>query len=94
MISLPMIESILLKKYKNEEEIALALEYVEVNNKPYITCFSITDVTTKELNSYLKSSGVSNIVKINNVIKLKSIPALGTGKTDYKSLKDYLNAQI
>lgn len=91
MISLPMIESILLEKYGNEDEIALAIEAKEVNNKPIITCFSIKDLTIDEINAHLQKLGISNIVKINDIQIIKTIPTLGTGKTNYKALKNLLN---
>lgn len=92
MISLPMIESILIEKYKNEDEIVLAIESHEIDNKPIITCFSIKYLDINELNKHLQKSGVPNIVKITNVRIIKTIPTLGTGKTDYKALKNILNA--
>ena len=87
MISLPFIESILLEKYGNPELTTLAIEAQEENGSVTIVAFTILDVTTETLNTYIHDHGASNLVKIARVEKIDAIPVLGTGKTDYKELK-------
>ncbi len=87
MISLPFIETILLEKYGNTEVTSLAVEAREVDGTTIIVAFTTFDTTTAELNDYIHMHGASNIVKFSHVVKLESIPILGTGKTDYKQIK-------
>ena len=55
---------------------------------PRITLVSTVPINLAEANNYLKQSGFSNLVKINNIVEMAEIPLLGTGKTDYKSLAE------
>lgn len=87
MISLPFIEGILLEKYGNPEITTLAIEAKEENGIVTIVAFVTFDTELSELNDYIHSHGASNLVKISRVERIKEIPVLGTGKTDYKSLK-------
>lgn len=90
MISLPFIESILLQKYGSDTENTLAVEAKETNGEVKIVVFSTLDITKEEVWEYLRNSGVSTLVKINEVLKIDAIPVLGTGKTDYKVLKEMI----
>ena len=49
--------------------------------------FSIRPLDASDLNAYLRERGVSNLVKIKEVIVLDEIPLLGTGKTDFMKLR-------
>ncbi len=88
MISLPFLENLLQKKRWNSEETNLALEGKETENWIEITLFSVDlEVSLKEVNTYLKEKGVSNLIKINAIKKIGAIPLLWSGKIDYKVLK-------
>ena len=88
MVSLPFIEELLLEKRGKEETRNLAVEAEEQNGEVKIVVFTVeTPLSTKEINSYLKSQGVSNLIRIDEVKEIWAIPILGTGKTDYKVLK-------
>jgi acyl-CoA synthetase (AMP-forming)/AMP-acid ligase II len=90
MISLPAIENALLKKYGSEEQTVLAVEGTDTTQPPQIVLFSTTGMDLNAVNLYLKQSGFSNLIKINRIIHLDEIPLLGTGKTDYKVLKNMI----
>jgi len=90
MISLPAIENALLKKYGNEEQTVLAVEGTDSIQPPQIVLFSTVNVDLNEVNLYLKGSGFSNLIKVNRIINVDEIPLLGTGKTDYKVLKNMI----
>jgi len=87
MISLPAIEGALLKKYGNAETAALAVEGSDKTEPPQIVLFAIDNIDLNEANTYLKESGFASLTKIHRIIKVDSIPLLGTGKVDYKVLK-------
>ena len=86
MISLPAIESILLGKYGVDDKIILAIE----GKDNIIVLFSSIEIDLNEANSLIKSQGFSNLVKINRIVIVEEIPLLGTGKTDYKILKNMI----
>ena len=90
MISLPAIENALLKKYGNDEKVVLAIEGSDTIEPPQIVLFSVVKINIEEANVYLKESGFSNLVKTHRVIEIDEIPLLGTGKTDYKILKQMI----
>ncbi len=89
MISLPAIESSLITKYPpNEDGPVVAIHADEKpGERPVLYLFSSLELDKKEINEYLKSQGFSNISKIGQIVKLDNIPLLGTGKTDYQTLK-------
>ena len=90
MISLPAIESTLLEKYGNPELTTLAVEAVEKDGNVTIVVFTTFDVPLSELDDYIHTHGIANLVKIARVEKIEAIPVLGTGKTDYKQLKEMI----
>ncbi len=90
MISLPAIENALLKKFGNDEKVVLAVEGRDNVDPPQIVLFSTMKMNIDETNTYIKESGFSNLVKIHRVIEIEEIPLLGTGKTDYKVLKEMI----
>ncbi len=89
MISLPAIETALIEKYPaNEDGPIIAIHANEKpGERPILCLFASLNIDIKTVNEYLKSQGFSNLSKIGKVIKLDNIPLLGTGKTDYQTLK-------
>ena len=77
MISLPAIEEVLLRKYGEEKEVVLAVEAKEYGDGSVkFVLFSIHALDVQELNSYLHSQGIANLVKISESILLDEIPLL------------------
>jgi long-chain-fatty-acid--[acyl-carrier-protein] ligase len=88
MISLPAVEEIVLGKYGSEKEVVLAIEAKEYGDGSVkFVAFSTKALEVSKLNAYLRERGVSNLVKITEVVLLDEIPLLGTGKTDFMSLR-------
>ncbi|WP_430811011.1 MULTISPECIES: AMP-binding protein [unclassified Carboxylicivirga] len=90
MISLPFIEQILLEKYGSEETTVLAVEGNDECQPPRIALFCTIPLNLEEVNAYLLQKGVAPIAKLREKISLDFIPLLGTGKTDYKILRNML----
>jgi len=89
MISLPFLEELIQEKYWSSEEINLALEWKEKDAGIEIVLFVVwLKLKVKEVNDYLKSKGVSNLIQITRIEEIDSIPLLGTWKVDYKILKE------
>jgi long-chain-fatty-acid--[acyl-carrier-protein] ligase len=92
MISLPFIEELLQEKYWSADEINLAIEWKEFDGWIKIVLFVVgLKLTTDEVNKYLKEKWVSNLIQINEIKNIESIPLLWTWKLDYKVLKEQIN---
>ncbi|MGD0573502.1 MAG: AMP-binding protein [Sedimentisphaerales bacterium] len=91
MISLPAIESILEAGFPSESDKGptLAVESTE-SEQPELVLFTSRDIEREEANKKIRAAGLSGLHSIRRVIKLNEIPLLGTGKTDYRALKQLL----
>lgn len=92
MISLPAVEAVLEKYLITEKDQgpSFAIE-ATTGEYPELVLFTIRDIDRETVNCYLRESGLSGLHNIRTVIKLESIPTLGTGKTDYRALKAMLS---
>jgi acyl-CoA synthetase (AMP-forming)/AMP-acid ligase II/1-acyl-sn-glycerol-3-phosphate acyltransferase/acyl carrier protein len=96
MISLPAIEAVLLPHFSSEadEGPPLAVETMGSSDSPEIVLFSARPATRDEVNRIVREAGLSALYNIRQVIQVDNIPVLGTGKTDYRGLKErYLKSQ-
>ena len=90
MVSLTAVEEALQKhipSYDDTPSIAVLAKGTEGDARPTLTLFTSTNTTAESANKILKDSGFPHLVSISNVIKLKDLPLLGSGKTDYQELK-------
>lgn len=94
MISLPAIESALLQGVAEPqgEGPVLAVETTAEEAHPEIILFTTMEVERQSANNLLREAGLSALHTIRRVIRLETIPLLGSGKTDYQSLKRLLAA--
>ena len=93
MISLPAMENALLQKFGNPDTVVLAVEGSDKIDPPQIVLFSTIPIELAQANAHLKQTGFSSLGKIHQLVEIDEIPLLGTGKTDYKVLKNkILNA--
>ena len=90
MISLPFIEAILLERYGSEDIITFAVEARAHEGETWIVLFSTIDIHVEEVNDLLRSKGTSNLIKIHEVRIIETIPVLGTGKVNYRVLKELI----
>jgi long-chain-fatty-acid--[acyl-carrier-protein] ligase len=93
MVSLPAIEETLNNRFDLEEdtEPVLAVEATPAETNPEVVLFTVKGITREEANGILKAAGLSAIHNIRIVKRLEAIPLLGTGKTDYRALKESLS---
>ena len=54
---------------------------------PNCSCLASAKINLEEANELLKKAGFSNLSKLKKLIELKEMPLLGTGKTDYQTIK-------
>lgn len=92
MISLPAIEEVLVRTYSKatDDEPVLAVEAMPAELNPELVLFTIREVDREEVNGCLRAAGLSALHNIRIVRKVEHIPVLGTGKTDYRALKELL----
>ncbi len=92
MLSLPAMEVALSDKWPpGDEGPVVAVEAVEREGERAIMCmFTSQSISIEEANAVLREAGFSNIARIKRVEKVNAIPLLGTGKTDYQTLKKKL----
>lgn len=88
MVSLPAIEDVLLEKYRSEDlPLPLAIEALGSEEQPMVTLFTVLDLDREQVNTALRDAGLSPIHNIRQIVKLTAVPVLGSGKTDYQTLK-------
>ena len=89
MISLPAIEAVLESHYVSDTDKGpvLAVEATADDEHPELVLFTTRDIDRESANRQIRQAGLSGLHNIRRVVKLKEIPTLGTGKTDYRALK-------
>ncbi len=95
MISLPAIEQVLLQRLNSsaqEEGPQLAVEATADDGHPELVLFTTSQLKRDEVNGHLRAAGLSGLHHIRRLHQLESIPVLGSGKTDYRRLKQLLAA--
>ncbi len=91
MISLPAIEEPFASKYPpGDKGPRVAVEGVETPNGRRIVLFATEPISLREANDLLHGNGMRGIMRLDEVRVVESIPVLGTGKTDYKLLRQWV----
>jgi long-chain-fatty-acid--[acyl-carrier-protein] ligase len=91
MISLPAVEAILENHFAGDtDKPILAVEATADENHPELVLFTTREIDREDANRYIRQAGLSGLHNIRRVVKLEQIPTLGTGKTDYRALKNKL----
>lgn len=92
MVSLPAIEAVLQNLFASagDEGPVLAVEAADTE-PPELVLFTILDIDRETANRKIRSAGLSGLHSIRRVIKLDEMPLLGTGKTNYRELKQMLS---
>ena len=91
MISLPAIEEPFATKYPPDDKgPRVAVEGVETPNGRRIVLFTTEPISVREANELLQANGMRGIMRLDEVRPVQSIPILGTGKTDYKLLRQWV----
>ena len=91
MISLPALEEPFTAHYpQGDEGPRVAVEGIESETGRHITLFTIEAIELPEANRLLTDHGFRGVMRLDEVKRVKAIPILGTGKTDYKVLRQIL----
>ncbi|MBI4632935.1 MAG: AMP-binding protein [Deltaproteobacteria bacterium] len=96
MISLPAIEDVLAGFYAvaDDNGPVIAVESTPAEVNPELVLFTVQDLDRETVNRQIREGGLSPFHHIRTVVKLDEIPVLGSGKTDYRALKDLLKVGI
>jgi long-chain-fatty-acid--[acyl-carrier-protein] ligase len=88
MISLPALEEPFTRLFPpGDDGPRAAVEGVETSAGRKIVLFTTADVSLRDANALLQKEGFRGVMRLDEVRRLDKLPALGTGKTDYKVLR-------
>jgi long-chain-fatty-acid--[acyl-carrier-protein] ligase len=93
MISLGAIEEALQKRVPSTDgapSVAVLAQGTEGDGRPKLIAFAAGALSLESANVCLREASFPHIVHIAEVRELKTLPVLGTGKTDYQGLKTML----
>jgi long-chain-fatty-acid--[acyl-carrier-protein] ligase len=91
MISLPALEEPFAREFPpTSDGPQVAVEGIEMDQDRRIVLFTKVPLTLTEANERLEREGFRGVMRLTEVRPVKSIPVLGTGKTDYKVLRAQL----
>ncbi len=90
MISLPAIEAALERHFAGEsrEGPVLAVEATPDEERPEIVLFTTLELERAAVNRVIRAAGLSALHNVARVERVEAIPLLGTGKTDYRALRE------
>ncbi len=95
MISLPALEEPFARAFPpNEQGPRVAVEGVETDSGRHIVLFTTEPLSLRRAGEILLEAGLGGVMRLDEVQQLSSIPVLGTGKTDYKQLRQQVLANI
>ncbi len=88
MISLPALEEPFQKRYPPDESgPRVAVEGIETPDGRHVVLFTTFDLTIREAAAILLENGFRGVMRLDEVRRIERIPVLGTGKTDYTTLR-------
>lgn len=90
MVSLGAVEEALYPHAPSDDgapTLAVVPVGTEGGARPQLILFTTSSLTTDRCNELLKEHGLPSLVRLNEVKRVAAIPVLGSGKTDYQSLK-------
>lgn len=93
MISLGAVEEVLQKHLTSSDggpTVAVLTQGSEGEGRPRLVAFLAGNLSIEHCNVYLKNAGFPPLVHISEVRQMQSLPTLGSGKTDYQTLRGYL----
>ena len=91
MISLPAVESVLLKAFPVSGNDGPPLAVVATaGERPELVLYTVGDIDREKANGALREAGLSALHNIRRVERIEAVPLLGSGKTDYRALQAML----
>jgi long-chain-fatty-acid--[acyl-carrier-protein] ligase len=94
MISLPALEEPFARLYPpTEHGPRVAVEGMETAGGRRVVLFSTEPVELRAANAVLHEEGFRGVMRLDEVRRVAAIPVLGTGKTDYRTLRAWVAAE-
>jgi acyl-CoA synthetase (AMP-forming)/AMP-acid ligase II/1-acyl-sn-glycerol-3-phosphate acyltransferase/acyl carrier protein len=91
MISLPALEEPFGRRFPpTEDGPRVAVEGMETDSGRRIALFTTEPLTLAEANAILQQEGFRGVLRLDEVWRVEKLPVLGTGKVDYKVLREQL----
>jgi long-chain-fatty-acid--[acyl-carrier-protein] ligase len=91
MISLPALEEPFTQRFPpTDSGPRVAVEGIETDHGRHIALFTTESLSLNEANALLQQNGFRGVMRLDDVRRLESLPLLGTGKVDYKVLREQL----
>lgn len=88
MISLPALEEPFQKRFPPDENgPRVAVEGIETPDGRHVVLFTTFDLSLRDAAEVLLADGLRGVMRLDEVRRIERIPVLGTGKTDYTSLR-------
>ena len=88
MISLPALEAAFQRRYPPDDRgPRVAVEGIETDGGRHVVLFTTFDLPLREAAEILLEDGLRGVMRLDEVRRLDAIPVLGTGKTDYTTLR-------
>lgn len=95
MISLPALEEPLQDRFPpTEDGPQVAAEGIETPDGRWIVLFTTQDISLRDASALLAAAGFRGVMRLDEVVRVESIPVLGTGKTDYKVLRKWVTERV
>jgi acyl-CoA synthetase (AMP-forming)/AMP-acid ligase II len=86
-------EEALQQHFAYEDGPAIAVQVTSGGERPAIVFFTAVDTDRETVNHHIRDAGLSPLHNIGRLVSFDRIPVLGTGKTDYRTLRDSLSHQ-
>jgi len=94
MISLGALEEPFARLYPpTQEGPRVAVEGIDTTEGTRIVLFSTEPISLRDANAVLHQEGFRGVMRLNGTRQVATIPVLGTGKTDYKVLREMLRVE-
>ncbi|MCF6188245.1 MAG: AMP-binding protein, partial [Desulfobulbaceae bacterium] len=90
MISLPAIEQVLEQAFTDQAAEPILAVVASEDEQPELVLLTIREISRQQANQKIRAAGLSALHNIRRVQKIDEIPLLGSGKTDYRSLQQYV----
>jgi len=91
MISLPALEEPFARLYPpTADGPRVAVEGIETKEGRRIVLFCTEPISLRDANARLQEEGFRGVMRLDAVRPIDAIPILGTGKTDYKVLREMI----
>jgi len=89
MVSLPAVEAALAERFgEGEEGPTLAVAAREGEGRPELTLVTTLAVDRQLVNRAMRDAGLSALHNVQRVVRVETIPVLGTGKTDHRAVAE------